>query len=126
MMKPEEKAAIEAAVAGALKDAEFASLTIEVGFRTRVENGIKEALENGSKEVKVTAIGCLGAERDDISYLRHGVLSSFSAFSVATNCPMPTSYHCATGALRERRPLIPAKRSLHDSAKSCSGGHDGL
>ena len=30
---------------------------------------IKQALENGSKEVKVAAIECLGAERDDISYL---------------------------------------------------------
>jgi hypothetical protein len=30
---------------------------------------VKQALENGSKEVKVAAIECLGAERDDISYL---------------------------------------------------------
>ncbi len=30
---------------------------------------VKQALENGSKEVKVVAIACLGAERDDISYL---------------------------------------------------------
>lgn len=30
---------------------------------------VKQSLENGSKEVKVAAIECLGAERDDISYL---------------------------------------------------------
>jgi HEAT repeats len=30
---------------------------------------VKQALENGSKEVKVVAIECLGAERDDLSYL---------------------------------------------------------
>jgi hypothetical protein len=30
---------------------------------------VKQALENGSKEVKVAAIECLGAQRDDISYL---------------------------------------------------------
>ena len=30
---------------------------------------VKQSLESGSKEVKVAAIECLGAERDDISYL---------------------------------------------------------
>jgi hypothetical protein len=34
-----------------------------------VRDLVKQTLENGSKEVKVAAIECLGAERDDISYL---------------------------------------------------------
>lgn len=58
MMKPEEKEAIKAAVAGALEDAQFASLTVEAGFDTDVVDGIKVALQqNGTLTITVEING---------------------------------------------------------------------